>query len=107
MHRFKLTHSVFSKTLSIFYYVFFTGKVKNIKQSQEYETPRNKRFDRLWKRIVESIYIFVDDFTVEPESQSENQDGDPLTVKQLVYIKYCFDHFKLKCFKYQLFHRPS
>ena len=40
--------------------------------------------------MVEYIYTFVDDFTVEPESQPENQDGPPLTVKQLVYIKHCF-----------------
>lgn len=70
--------------------MFFTGKGKKVKQSQEYESPKSKRFERLWKRIIESIYTFVDDFTVEPESQSENREEPPLTVKQLVYIKHCF-----------------
>lgn len=60
-----------------------TGKGKKVKQSQEYESPKSKRFERLWKRIIESIYTFVDDFTVEPEIQSENQEEPPLTVKQL------------------------
>lgn len=37
----------------------------------------------MWRRIVNSIYTFMDDFTEEPEEQNENEDGEPLTVKQL------------------------
>ncbi|XP_063402797.1 GRAM domain-containing protein 4-like [Mytilus trossulus] len=44
---------------------------------------RNKKFDLLWRRIVNSVYNFMDDFTEEPEEQNENEDGEPLTVKQL------------------------
>ncbi|VDI58017.1 Hypothetical predicted protein [Mytilus galloprovincialis] len=44
---------------------------------------RIKKFDLMWRRIVNSIYTFMDDFTEEPEEQNENEDGEPLTVKQL------------------------
>ncbi|CAC5425602.1 GRAMD4 [Mytilus coruscus] len=43
----------------------------------------NKKFDVLWRRIVDSIYTFMDNFTEEPEVQNDNEEGDPLTVKQL------------------------
>ncbi|KAL3853562.1 hypothetical protein ACJMK2_017097 [Sinanodonta woodiana] len=52
-------------------------------QYEENVDQSRSRLDRLWERLLHTVYEIMDDFTEEPDSKGDNSDGEPLTVKQL------------------------
>lgn len=60
-----------------------SGKSQSDKPKKNVSKHLNNKAEGMWKRLIQRVYNIMDDFAEELQEVPENDEGPPLTVKQL------------------------